>query len=255
VTRRCVGAIRRSRRRVLLLLLVAAAALAVATTSPVAAATKGRCDRLEGRDLYPKNPQVKLVLTSRTSVNEVGLAGTQDTYRACAGHHGRVHVVDSTGDDDFESSGLHPGASAGRFFLMQREDDSPDEVYFNVRVFDARTGRARELHDDAADENAGIARFDPGRFVLDRSGAAAAVFTDPNVLPGGPASTNLDPGLPAGTTRYVAAFDRRGRRTVLDAGRTEIRRFSLGLRAGVLSWRHGAEIRTHALRARESARP
>jgi hypothetical protein len=238
---------RRLRQSLPLLLVAAVAAPALAAPPAGAAPAKGRCDRLKGKDLYPKNPQVKLVARSRVYVNDVGYRGDRTTYRACTGRHGKVRVVDYAGDNGYSTSGLTPGVSAGRYFLMGRREDGVDREYYSLRVYDAKTGRSRSLY---AQTDADDSQFAPASTVLDASGAAAIIFADQFAEEGDPPDPDPGPGLPAGTTTYVAAFDRTGRRTVLDTGGSEIGRTSLALKSGLLSWSHGAETRTYGLRAK-----
>jgi hypothetical protein len=233
--------------RTLPILLLALAVPSVAAAPAAAKAPGQRCNQLKGTDLFPDNPEVRVV--------EGGpLRGEDDewletlVYRACAGRFGKVRVVNVVKDNpDFITSD-QPEASGGRFFIMSSSFGFDDEEQSTaLTLYDARTGEGRVIRE--TDPNAGglgapeQVFFDVQAIVLDRNGTSVVVFGQEE------GELGTEAGLPAGTTRYVAAFDRRGRRTLLDTGGSEIAPNTLRLRAGVATWAHGAERRRHEVRA------
>jgi hypothetical protein len=238
----------RSRRPLPLLLLVGLAAPAVlpalAAAPADAAKAAKRCNQLKGKDLFPKNPGVRLVYGGGSVYDDGSTLITSEFFRACAGRFGKVHVVarNSNRSDLFTSD--HPEVSAGPFFIMSSEYAYNDRLAdTGFTLYDARTGKSRTLQltpEPSAQDPESETYFDMESVVLDRNGTSVAVLVENEG--GAPA------GLPVGTSTYVAAYDRRGRRTVIDTGGSEIVPKSLKLRAGVATWAHGTEKRSHVVR-------
>jgi hypothetical protein len=217
---------------------------ALAATPAGAAKGPQRCYQLKGKDLFPENPKVRVVAGKPfRSEDRRGRSYTTVVYRSCAGRFGKVRVFSTNKAPSDTIVPYVAEASAGTFFILsQTYTDPGEEPTTELNIHDARGGSSG-LHETPSPSDEypeGSAYFDTKSVVLNRYGRAVAVFVKRD------GSGGVERGLPAGTTRYVASFERFGT-TVLDAGGSEIVPESLKLRAGVVTWAHGAEKRRYEL--------